>query len=333
MNKLLPVICLLFFINISCKHTRYNVDVSHVDIDIKVNHFYKDLFSADTSDIKELAIDFSTRYGRYWDIYNYGVIKTGDPSLKDFPVYLGKFLCNSSVRELADSCFKVFSDVKDIEKELTGAFKHVKHYFPKKNIPEIYFHISGFNQSVVVDSGFVSVSVDNYLGGNSKYYKSLLVPMYLRKKMQKNRISKDVVLAYAMSEFQFRPQKINLLSNMIYQGKIRCFLKAMMPELPENEIMGYTNDQMEWCQKNEAMIWEFFVKNKYLFSSDYKIIMRYINDGPFTSGMPKDSPGLVAVWLGMKIVNSYVEENNCSVNSLMEENDYIGILRKSAYQP
>lgn len=333
MNKIITASCILFLLLVSCKRNHLNVDVSNINVEIKVDPFYKTLFSADTANMEKLANHFYNQYGHYWEVYNYGVIKTGNPSLADFHLYLGKFLKNSNIRELADTCIKEFSELNNMEYQLQEAFKHVKYYYPQKEIPAIFFHISGFNQSVVIDSGFVSVSIDNYLGEGSSYYQSLLIPMYLRKKMHKSRIPEDVILAYALSEFPFRPIKQCLLSNILYQGKIRYFLKATMPHLSDGQVMGYTSEQLEWCEKNEEMIWQFFVKNKYLFSSDYKIIMKYINDGPFTSGMPKDSPGLVAVWLGMQIVKTYVDENKVSIDSLMKENDYIRILRKSAYQP
>lgn len=327
-------ICIVLVISLfACKNKPLDVDVSDIKSDIKIDPFFKKLFTADTSDIKSLAAKFHKQYGHYWEIYNYGVINTGNPSLDDFPLFLEKFLKNKQIRELADSCMKVFPEYSKEEKELENAFRHLKYYYPRKNIPKILFHISGFNQSVVIDSGFVSVSVDNYLGENSKYYKSMMTPLYMRKKMCKDRLVRDVILAYGFSEFPFKPQSPDLVSNILYHAKIRYFLKAMMPHLSDADIMGYTQDQIKWCEENEDRIWEFFVSNKYLFSTDYKTIMKYTNDGPFTSGMPKESPGQAAIWLALQILEDYVAENECGLVELMQENDYNHILRKSAYQP
>ncbi len=318
---------------LACKSNPLCVDVSDIDVNVEIEPFFEKLFTADTSDIKLLASKFYHEYGNYWEIYNMGVINTGDPSLDDFPFFLAKFLSNEQVRELVDSCVQRFSDYSKEEKELESAFKHLKYYYPKKNIPKIFFHVSGFNQSVVTDSGFISVSIDNYLGENSRYYEAMMTPLYLRKKMCKDRIVKDILLAYGLSEFHFKPKTANLISNILYQAKIRYFVKAMIPHLSDADIMGYTQEQARWCKENEDMIWEFLIYNKYLFSTDYKTIVKYINDGPFTSGMPKESPGQAVIWLGLQILEDYIKENNCSLIELMMENDYNQILRKSGYQP
>jgi hypothetical protein len=35
-----------------------------------------------------------------------------------------------------------------------------------------------------------------------------------------------------------------------------------------------------------------------------------INDGPFTPGMPAESPGGVGNWLGLQMVEAYMNEND-----------------------
>ena len=39
---------------------------------------------------------------------------------------------------------------------------------------------------------------------------------------------------------------------------------------------------MQWCIRNEANIWAYFVENKLLFSSDRQNKMRFIEDAPFS---------------------------------------------------
>ena len=61
--------------------------------------------------------------------------------------------------------------------------------------------------------------------------------------------------------------------------------------------------------------------------------MKYLNDAPFTSGMPTESPGRAVVWTGLQIVKKYEEKKGISLPDLMEEQDYRQILRSAGYRP
>ena len=37
--------------------------------------------------------------------------------------------------------------------------------------------------------------------------------------------------------------------------------------------------------------------------------MRYVMDGPSATGMPSDSPGNIGAWLGLQIVEAYMNEH------------------------
>ena len=61
---------------------------------------------------------------------------------------------------------------------------------------------------------------------------------------------------------------------------------------------------------------------------------KYLNDAPFTSGMPVESPGRAVVWTGYSIVGKYMQKNkNVSLERLMAEQDYHKILREAGYRP
>ena len=96
----------------------------------------------------------------------------------------------------------------------------------------------------------------------------------------------------------------------------------------------YSNSQLNWCQENEKNIWSFFIEKDLLFSSDIKRFNSYINYAPFAKGMPKDSPGRIAYFVGWKIVNDYMENNpNLSLQALMQNTNSQEILQQSRYKP
>ena len=63
------------------------------------------------------------------------------------------------------------------------------------------------------------------------------------------------------------------------------------------------------------------------------MIVKYLNDAPFTSGMPSDSPGRTVVWTGFRIVEKYMKKTGASLEELMQEQDYHKILRVAGYRP
>lgn len=315
-----------------CNNNPLKVDVSDIDLEMPVQRFDRELFSLKrgVGDLDSLK----KKYNDYFLLYSTQVIKVGNPEDSLFPQYLNEFLSDSLMNLVYQKCQDVFPDMVLYEELIVEAFKHYKYYFPEGNIPKLYTHISGFNQSIMVARDLISVSLDRYLRADSEFYAQLGIPLYARYKMTPERIPIDVVLAFGLTEFPYNPLKDNVLSNMIYQGKIRYFVQAMMPEISEATIMGYNPEQMEWCILSQENMWSFLIEQRHLFSSEYRVIMNYINEGPFTPGMPKESPSRTGIWLGLQIVKEYMRSSpGVDLSALMSDQDYEKILRESGYQP
>ncbi|MDM8161671.1 gliding motility lipoprotein GldB [Labilibaculum sp. K2S] len=330
-NTSRSILILLLVFLFSCNSGTKSPDVSNIDLEVKIQRFEQELFAVkQESDLNQLR----QQYPDVLQLYSNKVIGLGDSNDPDYMVYLNKFLTDSTMNQVADSVAKKFPTLEKEEKELTNAFKYLKYYFPEKPIPNCYSQISGFNQSIVVAQNLVGISLDKYLGKKCAFYSYLGTPMYARENMIPERIVQDVVLAYALTEFPFTPLKDDLISNMIYQGKIRYFLQAMMPEKSEADVMKYTQKELEWCEENDELMWGYIIEQKHLFTSEYRTVIKYINDGPFTPGMPQESPSRTGIWIGWQIVKEYMAKHpEVTINQLMTENDYATMLRASAYQP
>ena len=104
--------------------------------------------------------------------------------------------------------------------------------------------------------------------------------------------------------------------------------------LPGYEIMGWTKEQWNWCMQNERAIWHLVMDKRDLFKTESLVLTNYLNDGPFTSEISQDSPGRLGIWLGWRIVQSYMEHNeNVTLQELMAEPDAQKILEESYYKP
>lgn len=316
-----------------CSSNKWDIDITDIKNEQSLNRFDIELFSINQDSVWDYVPIFEEKYGSFFDLYNRGVIKIGGTNRLDYADNLINFINDPYIQETFIASEKLFS--KTLFKEpIYEAFKRYQYYFPDRHIPDIYTHISGFNQSIVIDSNYLSISLDKYLGSDSKYYNMLRTPVYQKYSMTPNKIVSDVMMSWALTEFPFEPKNDNLSSQMIYYGKIHVFLDAMLPNTADTLKWGMPENMLKWCNKNDRQMWLYLVENKLLFSSSYKDIKRFIDDGPFTTPFSKESPARTGRWLGYQIVNSYLKHNpKITLKELMEINNYQEILNESRYKP
>ena len=328
--RLLPLAIIL----ICCHGNPLKVNVSGIDLTLNLKRLDQDIFRITPDNLKQIIPHYRQTYGSFFDAYNENVIALGNPSDSLYITYLNTFLRDSVMRSAKLKIDSVFSDLTVIRKKLEDGFRHYRYYFPTRKIPQLITIISGFNQSVVLTTDAIGISLDNYLGADCPFYSRLAIPVYKRENMFSAKIPTDVLYAWGISEFGFDEANSNLLSQMIYQGKMMYFLDAMFPDDPDYLKVGFRPEKLEWCQKNEGGMWTYIIEHKLLFSSDRMNIVRFINPAPFTSSFTTDSPGRSGIWIGWQIVRSYMKKHpGISLPVLLADNDYQKILNDSGYAP
>ena len=246
---------------------------------------------------------------------------------------LYSFVSDTLIRELETNVAENIDTIQ-LRKNLEFAFRHYKYYFPEKEIPIVYTCISGLNQSVVTAEKLIGISLDKYLGVNSRFYKQLGLPVYKRRNMHPEKIVPDAIYAWAVTEWPKSDNANNLLSQMIHEGKMLYFMDAMLPEISDTLKIGFTKKQLDYCRKNEASMWTFMAEQKLLFSTDRMSIKRFIDDGPYTTPFTDQSPARTGAWLGWQIVRSYMNQNkDVELVDLMNNTDFQVILNQSGYRP
>jgi len=323
----------------SCNRDRLDVNVTKIDLEIEIHRLERDLFGSNTSAINETIEEVKEEYGDFLTLFN-RVINIGEVGSPAYHEYLNIFLTDKINNEVYEETLEIFPQLDDLEKEITSAFKHYIFYFPGKEIPEVYSFVSRFNTSLIIGEGVLGIGLDRYLGSDCVYYAQLGLPQYARNKMHKGKIVSDCMYAWATTEWIFEGEKGasepsgNVLNHMIYEGKLIYFVLAMMPGSKDDLIMGFSEDQMKWCRRNEKNMWTYLIEHKLLFDNNYMTINKLTKDGPFTSYFPAESPARAAVWMGLQIVRKYLERMpDVSLEELMAETDYQKILQLSQYDP
>jgi len=228
---------------------------------------------------------------------------------------------------------QVFADVTDIEKELSKAFARIQYLYPETEIPSLYLFISGFQTPIYFGDELIAIGGDMYLGSEYEYYNRVVYD-YQKQTMRKECIPVDVVSAFLFRTLPYTSSKSRLLDQMIYRGKVMYLVAQIFDNLPGYEVMGWTKEQWNWCVKNERAIWHLVMDKRDLFKTESLVLTSYLNDGPFTSEVSQDSPGRLGIWLGWRIVESYMEHNeNVTLQELIAEPDAQKILEESFYKP
>jgi uncharacterized protein YjaZ len=98
--------------------------------------------------------------------------------------------------------------------------------------------------------------------------------------------------------------------------------------------IGYSSEQIEWCNRFEKDMWTYLIDEKLLFTTEHLDIKRYIDEAPFTTSFSKESPGRTGIWMGWQIVRDYMKNNpDVSLQELMSLKNYQEILNLSKYNP
>ena len=331
----------IFFILIvpamtSCRKNHYKVNTSFISVNIDIKRLEKDLFTLNPTEITTLVPSLKQKYNRFLQLFSY-VINTGDINGTSFGDFLVRFCTDKQNNDVFALTMKLYPDVKEIEVELQEAFRHYLYYFPDRNVPAVFTCITGFNKSIITGDSVLGIGLDRYLGADCEYYPRLQIYKYISARMTPENIVPDCMYGWGASDWDFSTLKYPgdyVLAEMIHNGKLKYFEKCMLPEAADETLFGFTPDQMKFCRNNESQMWQYLIENDLLFNSDQLTIRKLTGEAPFTSYFTNESPGRAAVWLGFRIVESYMMKNpGVNLGDLMKNTDIQGLLEKAKYNP
>lgn len=319
-----------------CKRNPYQVRTASIEAEINVKRLESDLFNSDPAEIPAGIDDLKSRYGDFLQLFSL-VINTGNVNDTSFTGQLTAFCTDRQNNEVFNLTMKVYPDFTTWESDLEEAFRHYLYYFPTKTIPDVYTCITGFNNSIITGQNILGISLDRYLGADCIYYPQLQIYKYVAARMTPEYIVPDCMYGWGTSEWDFNEmgyQADNVLSRMLHEGKLRYFMKCMLPGTSDEVIFGFTPAQMTFCRNNEGQMWQYLIENDLLFKTDQFIIRKLTGEAPFTSYFTNESPGRAAIWTGFRIIESYMRKNpNVKLDDIMKDTNVQEILEGARYNP
>lgn len=319
---------------IGCEKNRLDVSLSNIDVHININRFDRELFDIDEENMVSELNQLNEKYPYFFRRYIHSVLGTGGNTPESVASNLAGFLGDNSIKELHHRTFKTYGDMAGFQEEIDLAFSYYNYHFPKAILPKIVTYVSGFNYAIIAMDSTLGLGLDMYLGKDCEYYTAMGIPKYKSAVMTSKHLVVDVLKGWVMSEFPNKSKERDLLSTIIYEGKILYLMDAFYPSKSDTIKIGYSLAELKWCQRYEFNLWSHLVQNKLLYTMNQSDVMQFTGEGPFTKGFDKASPARTGVWLGWQIIRSYMNSHpEVSLKDLVEMEDAQSILRESGYKP
>jgi hypothetical protein len=346
MKNLFLFLLIIFFTAIGCRENKKAPDTSGIKIELTVQRFEKDFFALDTTNLNESLNGLKTKYPVFFRDFMEQIL--GIPSNDTTGMALTairQFL--SDYRPVKTEADKSIADFAPIEKELRKGLANIKFYFPEYPLPSklITFigpmdayaegQTGGYGDIITTDA--LGVGLQLHLGAASFYYTGelgqRLYPSYISRRFTPDYIPVNCIKNIIDDLYEGNPNDKTLLDLMVDKGKRLYLLERFLPETADSLRIGYTGDQLEGAEKNEGLIWNFFVENNLLYDADMLKIKSYVGDGPKTNELGDGSPGYISLFTGRAIVRKYMENFPDTDLKKLLQLDAKTILNESKYKP
>ena len=246
------------------------------------------------------------------------------------------------VNKRNDSLYKVvstevqqkFTDISKIQNDVNEVLKRIHYYFPNQNPNKVITLLSDVDvdNRVIYTDSLVLIGLDTYLGKDHRFYS--VFPEYTLKDFEGERVSTDVAQNFAIQIVPPTKDR-TLLGQMIYLGKVMEVAQRMNPSASAEMILNYDKDKLDWAKTNEVEIWKYFMDQKFLYNTDQKLFLRFLQKAPFSKfylEFDNESPGAVGIFIGWNIVQSYLKNNNVTLQELLIK-DTKEIFDNAKYKP
>jgi hypothetical protein len=340
-NRLVQLFCTALLV-VACGEIEQNPQKKYDSANIepvRIIRFDKDFMQCGETDSKPCAVWLDYVYGPFYRFYMSEVLAFENlPGDSLYTRALGELTRYTAFIELNAKVDSAFANIGVIENELTDAMAIYKAQFPNQELPQFISFVSEFGYANISYENMIGIGLDMYMNQTFRdYYFALNFPDFMVRKLQTEYLVPNAIKTLAISRYEEQTDREKrFFAMMIQEGKYRYFTKALLPQVHDSIILGYTANQLDWCKKNEPEMWAHYVEKEMLYQQEPSKYMRYFNDGPFTvaDGVPPESAPAIGTYTGWQIVKAYMNRHpEVSLKALMEETDYDKILKESKYRP
>ena len=222
-----------------------------------------------------------------------------------------------------------------LQAEAKLLLQHIKYYFPKVPVAERLITVTNnvdYRNKVVVTDSLILIALDTYLGEDHYFYDGMQV--FLKKNFEPDQIIPDIATAYAKRIVPPQGSRI-FVERMVEYGKELYFKQMVLPNTPAHTLLGYTESEYKWALDNESYIWRYFIEKELLYSTDTKLIKRFLHPAPFSKfylEFDAETPDRLGQFIGWQIMKAYVKKSENNFPAIIYEAS-AKVFKQSRYKP
>lgn len=308
---------LLFLVSafvLSCGNKKSAPDVSGIKAEIPVERFDQSFFSIDTTQPEASLQKLQQQHADFYGDFMQEILGVNGEVTDPATILVTKeFIRGYS--PIYDSVRNKFKETGWLKKELEQGFRFVKYYFPGYKTGKAILFLGPFDAPGVASAkAGLAIGLQQFAGKDFSIYQMPqmleMFPAYISRRFSPEYITANCMKTVVLELFPDQSAGKPLIEQMVERGKQWWLLDKFLPNTADSVKTGYTAQQLDWCSKNEGMIWSEIVRNEDLNSLSPAVIQTYIGESPFTQGFsPEFSPGNLGQWLGWQIVKKFISKN------------------------
>ena len=335
--RIFIVACTAVLLLFSCNGDKAP-DVSDIKVELKTERFEKKLFDTTSPSLTSYLQQLQNSDPAFTNIFIYQILGA-DPKwpADTTAAYVNTFV--NSYRHVFNDAEKIFSDFSKYENDIKKTMQYVKHYFPAYKVPGkliTYIGPADGEGDGIGDSAII-VGLHYHLGKDNPIYKSSIVqtiyPDYITMTFEPDFIPVNIAKQVVNDIYPETESDKPLVNQMVAKGKRLYILNKFLPTTAAYKLIGYTEQQMQECDKNESRIWDMFVKANLLQSLDKNMMKRYVEEGPKTEELGEGAPGNIGSYTGWQIVKKYMDKKPETTLEQLIKLDEETIFQEAKYKP
>lgn len=328
---------------IACSDNKKHPDVSGLDVNLEIQRFDQDLFQLDTTNMSAGIQSLLKKYPSFLNDFMGNIlgVPLEDPQAADaLKQYIQDF------KPVYEQTKIKFGDLSEHKKEVTEMLRHAKYYFPHYTLPEklipfvgpldaFYQNSLGWSGDIITTSG-LGIGLQLHLGKDAPLYlesEGRGYPAYISRRFEPAYISVNAAKNLVDDIYPMMKEGQALIDQFIDKGKRLYVLDQLLPDKHDTLKIGYTGNQLEACEKNESLIWNYFLQNNLIYETDVQKIKPYLTEGPKTDELGEESPGFIGLFVGKKIVEQFMDKHPKLALSALLEYDNRKLFEESKYKP
>ncbi|MES2588732.1 MAG: hypothetical protein V4622_07105 [Bacteroidota bacterium] len=315
----------------SCKNDPLDVEPSEKKLNISFINLDSIFVNTPKESLKQVISSLKVKNEEILDYELGHCLRVGQLSDSGTVERINMFVNDTYIKRLEKRIESEFTNLESRKAKIIEAFAYLNHHFPTGKIPQnVIFMNSLFTSNIFCTEHEVGIGLERYLGPKTDVIKELPNEQFfqwIKDGMLDIYLERDVLTAWIMTHY-VPEKKSNTAEAIVNWGKIIYFTEAAFPNEEERIVLRYSKKDYDWALENEYAFWKYLVDEKLLFGENERDQANFLNDAPFTIGLPEKGPDRLGQFLGWRMIHSYMEQHPETTLEELKEIPYNTILQE-----